>query len=272
MSCSECGEIETTYNEKIGETECVGCGLILITELFEETVSAYDADGNQLRSADWLGLGSKPLQKNRRLDRADTNLQTGINMTKMLLGSFVTTKLLRSRVEVLYIKAFRKNLFSSYNFEDRATALVYYILRENGIPYTMKEIAKEYNSNVKVAYVIVKRLSNVFGKTLKNDARAFAEKYATQLGIGIGYVGACGLVADYFDRVVSERDENLTPSSGAAICWIVAKSQYKQLTQKQISEVSGVCTRTIYVESKRLLDFINTSIKEIEGKGISELI
>ena len=47
MSCSECGEIETTYNEKIGETECVGCGLILITELFEETVSAYDADGNQ---------------------------------------------------------------------------------------------------------------------------------------------------------------------------------------------------------------------------------
>ena len=191
MSCSECGEVETTYNEKIGETECVGCGLILITELFEETVSAYD-------------------------------------------------KALRSRVEVVYIKAFRKHLFSQYSLEDRATALVYYLLRENSIPYTMKEIAKEYNSNVKVAYVIVKRLSNAFGRTGVTDTRAFAEKYATQLDIGIDYVGACGLVADYFDRVVSERDENLTSSTSAAVCWIVAKSQYKQLTQKQIATVSRV--------------------------------
>ena len=272
MSCSECGEVETTYNEKIGETECVGCGLILITELFEETVSAYDVDGNQLRSADWLGLGSKPLYRNRKLDKGNTNLQTGINMSKMLLGSFVTTKALRSRVEVVYIKAFRKHLFSQYSLEDRATALVYYLLRENSIPYTMKEIAKEYNSNVKVAYVIVKRLSNAFGRTGVTDTRAFAEKYATQLDIGIDYVGACGLVADYFDRVVSERDENLTSSTSAAVCWIVAKSQYKQLTQKQISEVSNMSLNIIYKETKRLLGFINTNIKEIEGKGIEGII
>ena len=272
MSCSECGGIETEYNERIGETECVGCGLILVTELFEETVNAYDVDGNQLRSADWLKLGSKPLYRNRKLDRADTNLQTGINMSKMLLGSFVTTKALRSRVDVLYIKAFRKHLFGNYSYEDRATALVYYVLRENNNPYTMKEIAKEYNSNIKIAYVIVKRLSIAFGKTIKNDTRAFAEKYATQLGVGIDYVGACGLVADYFDRVVSERDENLTSSTSAAICWIVAKAQYKQLTQKQISEVSNMSVNIIYKESKRLLGFINTSIKEIEGKGIEGII
>jgi len=272
MSCSECGGLETAYNERVGETECVGCGLILVTELFEETVSAYDADGNQLRSADWLGLGSKPLYRNRKLDKGNTNLQTGINMSKMLLGSFVTTKALRSRVEVVYIKAFRKHLFSQYSLEDRATALVYYLLRENSIPYTMKEIAKEYNSNVKVAYVIVKRLSNAFGRTGVTDTRAFAEKYATQLDIGIDYVGACGLVADYFDRVVSERDENLTSSTSAAVCWIVAKSQYKQLTQKQISEVSNMSLNIIYKETKRLLGFINTNIKEIEGKGIEGII
>lgn len=270
MSCSECGGVDTEYNERIGETECVDCGLILVTELFEETVSAYDADGNQLRSADWLKLGGRSVH--RYLDKGNSNMQTGINMSKMLLGSFVTTKALRSRVEVLYIKGFKKGLFAHYTFEDRATALVYYVLRENNIPYTMKEIAKEYNSNVKVAYVIVKRLTIVFGKIIKNDTRAFAEKYAIQLDVGIDYVGACGLVADCFDRVVSERDENLTPSSSAAICWIVARAQYKQLIQRQIAEVSGVSTRTIYVESKRLLGFINTNIKEIVGKGIEGII
>ena len=270
MSCSECGGIETEYNERIGETECVDCGLILVTELFEETVSAYDADGNQLRSADWLKLGGRSVH--RYLDKGNSNMQTGINMSKMLLGSFVTTKSLRSRVEVLYIKGFKKGLFGNYTYEDRATALVYYALRENSIPYTMKEIAKEYNSNVKVAYVIVKRLTIAFGKVVKNDTRTFAEKYANKLDIGMDYVGACGLVADYFDRVVSEGDENLTPSSSAAVCWIVAKAQYKQLTQRQIAGVSAISTRSIYEESKRLLGFINTSIKEIEGKGIEGII
>ena len=270
MSCSECGGVETKYNDRIGETECVDCGLILVTELFEETVSAYDADGNQLRSADWLKLGGRSVHK--YLDKGNGNMQTGINMSKMLLGSFVTTKSLRSRVEVLYIKSFKKGLFGNYTFEDRATALVYYVLRENNIPYTMKEIAKEHNSNVKVAYVIVKRLAIAFGKTIKNDIRAFAEKYAIQLDIGVGYVGACGLVADYFNIVVSERDENLTSSSSAAVCWIVARAQYKQLTQRQIAKVSGLSTRSIYEESKRLLGFINTSIKEIEGKGIEGII
>ena len=72
--------------------------------------------------------------------------------------------------------------------------------------------------------------------------------------------------------MVSERDENLTSSSSAAVCWIVARAQYKQLTQRQIAKVSGVSTRSIYEESKRLLGFINTSIKEIEGKGIEGII
>ena len=244
MSCFECGEIETQYNSIIGETECAACGLILITELFEETVSAYDSEGNQLSSADWLKLGSRPTHK--FLDRENSNVQTGINMAKLLLGTLVTTKSLRADIEVNYLKAYRKQLFGKYSLEDRATALVYYVLRENSLPYTMKEVANQYNANVKVAFVIV--------------------------NAGIDYVGACGLVADFFEGVCKVFDLNLRPSSSIAICWIVATAQYKQIKQLELCVVGGVDRKTIYDETKRLLNMVGKTIEEIEGKGISELI
>ena len=270
MLCIECGETETQYNSIIGETECASCGLILITELFEETVSAYDSEGNQLSSADWLKLGSRPTHK--FLDRENSNVQTGINMAKLLLGTLVTTKSLRADIEVNYLKAYRKQLFGKYSLEDRATALVYYVLRENSLPYTMKEVANQYNANVKVAFVIVKRLSKVFGKKLNSDTRAFAEKYALQINAGIDYVGACGLVADFFEGVCKVFDLNLRPSSSIAICWIVATAQYKQIKQLELCVVGGVDRKTIYDETKRLLNMVGKTIEEIEGKGISELI
>ena len=38
MKCSECGCLVFNYNERLGETECSDCGLVVVTELFEETV------------------------------------------------------------------------------------------------------------------------------------------------------------------------------------------------------------------------------------------
>jgi len=270
MSCFECGEIETQYNSIIGETECASCGLILITELFEETVSAYDSEGNQLSSADWLKLGSKPMH--RYLDRENSNVQVGINMAKLLLGTLVTTKSLRADIEVNYLKAYRKQLFGNYSLEDRATALVFYILRENNHPYTMKEVAEQYDANTKVAFVIVKRLSIAFGKKLNSDTRAFAEKYAFQTNAGVDYVGSCGLVADFFEGVCKVYDLNLKTTSSIAICWIVAVAQYRQIKQFELCVIGGVDKTTIYRETKRLLSMVGKTIEQIEGKGISELI
>ena len=41
MKCVECGCLVFFYNERLGETECNDCGLLVATEMFEETVSPY---------------------------------------------------------------------------------------------------------------------------------------------------------------------------------------------------------------------------------------
>jgi len=40
------------------------------------------------------------------------------------------------------------------------------------------------------------------------------------------------------------------------------------MSQKTISEQTGISTKTIQMETKRLLKIKNTNKKEIEGKGI----
>ena len=38
MICNECGCTEYEYDENMGEKICKDCGLVLVTEMFEETV------------------------------------------------------------------------------------------------------------------------------------------------------------------------------------------------------------------------------------------
>ena len=44
MSCKECGSIETKFDDILGELCCSSCGLVIITEMFEETVRIVNAE------------------------------------------------------------------------------------------------------------------------------------------------------------------------------------------------------------------------------------
>mgnify|MGYP003652311074 FL=1 len=99
------------------------------------------------------------------------------------------------------------------------------------------------------------------------DSSAFAEKYAVGLG-DISFVSKVGRVANHYDNLVSRTNENLRPSSPVAFCYIVSVLENMSISQKVISEHTGMTSRTIYQETKRLLKLKNTNKKEIEGKGI----
>jgi transcription initiation factor TFIIIB Brf1 subunit/transcription initiation factor TFIIB len=57
MKCIECQTNEFEYDEVMGETACKVCGLIVATEMFEETVRAV-SNSVETHTKERIGLGS----------------------------------------------------------------------------------------------------------------------------------------------------------------------------------------------------------------------
>lgn len=268
MKCMECQSNKFNMDSRLGEMVCNDCGLVLVTEPFEQSSYSYDGEGNRIREA-WKITETNVIGM-KSWGRKDRALHTGITMCKILLSTLNSAPSLKNRIEELYLILYRKHVFTTSVLEDRAAALVYYVLKEANLPYTLKEVCKEYDCVEKQVFKIAKRIAlqqNNTGVFLMRDSSAFAEKYAVGLG-DISFVSKVGRVANHYDNLVSRTNENLRPSSPVAFCYIVSVLENMSISQKVISEHTGMTSRTIYQETKRLLKLKNTNKKEIEGKGI----
>jgi len=268
MKCLECQSNDFSLDTRLGELVCNECGLVLVTEPFEQTSYAYDANGERIREA-WKN--NPTLVKGmRQWGRSDRAIHTGITMCKVLLSSLNSAKSLSDRVDQLYRSLYRKHVFTTTILEDRAAAVVYYILKEANLPFTLKEVCKEYDCVERRVFKLAKKIANELNNTsvfLMRDSSPFAEKYAVGLG-NQTFVSKVGRVANHYDNLVKLTGDNLRPSSPVAFCWIVSLLENMGITQKVISEHTGFTTRAIYDETKRLLKIKNTNKEEIEGRGI----
>lgn len=273
MKCLECQSNDFSLDTRLGELVCNECGLVLVTEPFEQTSYAYDANGERIREA-WNNIRvTKDNALSRRLRtwaKGDRAIYTGITMCKVLLSTLNSAKSLSDRVDQLYRALYRKHVFTTTILEDRAAAVVYYILKEANLPFTLKEVCKEYDCVERRVFKLAKKIANELNNTsvfLMRDSSPFAEKYAVGLG-NQTYVSKVGRVANHYDNLVKLTEDNLRPSSPVAFCWIVSLLENMGITQKIISEHTGFTTRAIYDETKRLLKIKNTNKEEIEGRGI----
>lgn len=267
MICTECNSTESAFNEVLGETECVGCGLVLISEPFEQEVSFFDAEGNLIRSKDRL-LGSKAINKYDRT--TPTHIIVGMRMTTMLAVSITDSKSIVERCEKAYMSCFRRGVFGLSTFEVRASALVYYVLRERNLPFSLKEICKEYG----VKASLVARQAKAIASHFKNPAVfqltngiGVIEKYAERLG-GLEFSRTCGILFSFFEKQMEERHENFRPFTHGAIMYIAGICEYKRFTQDKIAETVDCSKRTIQVESKKLLAMVGKTRSQIEGRGV----
>lgn len=265
----ECQSKNHSIDDRLGELVCDDCGLVLVTEPFEQTSYAYNADGIKMREA-WKITPPSSVKNMRNWGRTDRALHAGITMCKILLSSLVNTRSLSERVDKLYYTLYRKHVFSTTSLEDRSAALVYYVLRESNLPYTLKEVCKEYDCSEKRVFKLAKKIArqqNNIGVFLMSDSSTFAEKYALGLGNG-SFVSKVGRIATHYDNLILQTEDNLRPSSPVAFCYIVSVLENMNISQQVIAEHTGFSTRTIYKETTRLLQIKNTNKKEIEGKGI----
>ena len=119
MKCSECGCLVFNYNERLGETECSDCGLVVVTELFEETVRMVN-DGNIVHSAERgelgsiiTGKGSYKFNKRGMNNTIPKHISAGLRTCNMILSSLQIDHPLKDRVKECYLEAQKKGLFGN---------------------------------------------------------------------------------------------------------------------------------------------------------------
>lgn len=281
-NCKECGITDSSFNEVMGEHVCNNCGLVLVTEMFEETVHILDASGELNHTPDKGKLGSVITGKgSHKFNRFKSNIlpaniQQGLMHCSMVLSNFSPTPSMKDRVEKIYMEAYRKGLFGKFPYEDRATAVVYYALKERGTPLPMKVVMEEFEVIPKRVRKIVRKLNTLYRNQINytevNPAYQL-EYHVLQISDDKKYLKQCLDVLARFEYIVSNSNYTKGKCYYAAICWITSNVfERKNPSRKEISKLCSFDENNIYKQTKSLLALIGKkSVKQLRGKEINKI-
>ena len=283
MICDDCGCTENEYDEDMGERVCKDCGLVLVTEMFEETVHILDNVGNVKHSSDKgklgsviTGKGSYQFNKFGKNSVMPQHIQNGLMHCNMVLAQVCPQMDLKERVEELYIKLLNKGLFGRTGYEERATALVYYVLKENGTPYPFKDVCSEFNPSLRVVKRLVRKINQEFRNRVNYtpvNPQFVLKRTLSNITDDFEFQRQCIKVLEFFERKITETTFNKGRSYYAAIIWIAANLNVrKDITCVRISEMTGFSKWIIRRQTKAILNMIGyDKATEIKGKDINRL-
>jgi len=283
MRCLECKTSEFEYDEVMGETACMACGLIAVTELFEQRVLSID-NGDLKHTADKTGLGSKIAGHSKlamthmRFSGNDSHIRKGILFSNMVFSSMnIQDSSLKDRIGEVYRELLSKGVFTSANtLEVRGTAVTWFVLKENKTPVTIKEASKEFNCAGKSLNRLIRRINSYYGvrnKQLQPDPQYLLKKAANKISGDIVYVSRCQETLELFESVVIQSEYNKRNAYYESICWI-AKNIFvhPRITLRSISEKTGTSRSAIQKQTKDLLNLIGyNTCAQVKGKQISEI-
>lgn len=284
MICDECGSSENQYCERMGEIVCKGCGLVLVTEMFEETTHSLDRTGTDIHSAEKGELGSiikgKGSWKYNRygINNATSNhIQRGLNHCNMVLGSMgITSPQIKSRIHTLYSSLATKGVFGRSPYEARATALVYYALKENGTPHSFNDVCSEFNPPIKVVKRLVRKINQIHRNSINYspvNPQYLLTQLLSKLDLDKEFERQCLKVLEHFEVTVQALNFNKGRSYYASIIWISANIFLrKDITKESICKVSGFSRWIVWRQTKAILTLVGLeSVKSIQGKQLNEI-
>lgn len=282
MKCVDCGATEFEYSESMGETACKICGLIAITELFEQSVRVQTNE-EITRSPDKGVLGStikgysKLANIQNRFGAKDGHIRKGVVFSQMVLSSLgIVETSLKDRAGDLYRELHSKNVFSSTTLEVRGTAVAWFVLFENKTPVKLKVACEEFNCAGKSINRLIRRIKKHYGgnvKYMQPDPMFLLKKSANQISDDLVFVSQCLKTLEFFEPIVAQRQYNKRNAYYESICWISKNIfVYPKVTLTSIAELTEVSRSAIQQQTKDLLGLIGLSTcAQVKGKQISEL-
>jgi len=267
MKCPECNSNENEFDERLGERCCSDCGLVLIKELFENTTSAWKAN-ELIHSADRGHLGSV----SNKYDNVSSNIKLGISHCKMVL-SFLGLSLNSERIDKVYMELYRNHILRGFSFEERATAIVYYLLKENGTPQPLKKVKAEFSANTKRVNKLIRKINQFYRNSIhfNNNNSFLIHQTARMVCDEPLFLHQANKVMEHFE-VVLPSFFNKNKTYFAAICVIASEVFVRGFSIKMISEKNGFSRNKVSKEVKRIIGIFGyVSVKELKGKELGKI-
>lgn len=259
--CAECGSSESEYSDRFGEQVCIDCGLVIIIEPFEQGIIQFK-DDVEVVSKDFGRLGTSN-------DGFPRHIKKGLHFCNMALNAIAPQIKIHDRVSKLYIEVHNKGIFTSHSLEDRASAVVFYALRENNTPFSMVDVCSEYSSNPKNVFAIVRKINlNFRSRAYRSTNHEFSiAREASKFRRGLEFENSCKKVLARLEANMDEIYFSRGKAYYASICWMASLLLSIKLTQREIAEKTGFSAQSINKKAKELcvlLGFEKTS--EMKGK------
>jgi transcription initiation factor TFIIIB Brf1 subunit/transcription initiation factor TFIIB len=282
MICDECHSKESEYNETMGERVCKDCGLVLVTEMFEETVRLVN-DGEMVRSSDKgilgsviTGKGSHKYNKWGKQDTISPAIQTGLVHCNMVLGTVCPQVNLKDRVRELYMALVVKGVFGRSQYEARATAVVYYALKENGTPHSLRDVCSEFTPPIKVVKRLIRKINQVFKNRINCipvNPQYLLKQTLSKVSSDILFEQQCLKVLEHFESLLIDSEFNKGRTYYASIIWIASNVYMRSnITQKLIIEKTGYSNNKIWSQTRAILAVIGlTSVKQVKGQELNQI-
>jgi len=285
MKCVECNCTTTTFDERMGETICADCGLILSVNIFEETsktIFIKDDGGVFSRTYDVNKLGSIIERKDVK-SKTDYSLRTNnirINHSDSENKVFIATGIYLSyynggRLKNEVIKKYRilkdEHLVRGLPLDDVAAGIVYYVLKERGVPVSLKDYSKKTKVPIKNIMRTTKRVTRKFGKPhifsqLNIDEMVSSvinklnsrEKTRFKESIEGNIRMDCYNFVDYAKQCYDNFDLTFTVSDIVAALWIVGQNyNSRSITQVALADCSTVSEVTIREKARKMCNNLN---------------
>lgn len=281
MKCEECGCLENYFDEVLGERVCSDCGLVLVTEIFEQTVLSMDSEGQFTRNPDKGELGSI-IAGNSKLQRTHSRLknnthQRALAHCMMVLSNFSTSDELKERVRKVYIDMYSfLPAFKKYTYENRATAVVFYVLKEAGRPAPLKEVCAEFEVEQKIVKRILRKVNAHYRNSVSYNVVSpeyYLKQTVDNITNDLSFYNQCVQVLTRFESIVQDSNTTKSRSYYASICWITANVFVRtDYTRSLIAEKTGFDENCIYYQTRNLLGLIGLEkVNQLKGKDIEKI-
>ena len=291
-SCKECGCVSFQYDDSLGESVCVDCGLVIVVNPFEETVSYVDwSQDNRKPNTTHLGSyiltrdisGKRDWSLYREQIRSQPESSTDRRMKILLsmnLSYYNVPPNLIKRAYSYYKTMNKDRLFIGLPVEKRAAALTFYILKELDIVCNIREHSKHTRVKradiSKIARKIARyqKKSHVFIETnhISKLQVLLSKLEANDTTINSSFRENAHRMVEYVSRHMEALDLRYSNNLLVATVWITGRILGYPVHQYMLCEVWPSSTLGLRQAAKKIYEIFNIDSSNLTKIDIDEFV
>jgi len=282
MNCKECSGNQFTFDELLGEKVCDNCGLVIVEEIFERTQTRFYTNersgidyGNQhTKETDNKtgGLGSymgkvstraesKLKRTARRYTKTsyDRTIESGIRHCMFVISEYPISFRIKEQVSKNYITLIRDHQLRGWTYEERAGAIAFYTLKDNGIRTSIKEIARYSGADTNRIHKLARKIARVFHRPWvlsQINPVSDIEKYCQDLEQDFSFTKDCLKIYSSLVQSFEQYNKQFNIYTLSTIIYITSLLTDIKLRQMDICEQLDVTEVTIRANLRMICKMI----------------